>query len=93
MTPRIRVIGYLDVDEYPGALIDLDNPTGLSEEGFNAFTDGRESSTPIGELDELSFEVEDEDEDEDDDFDVSPVVKELSDALDKAHEEQSRQNK
>jgi hypothetical protein len=87
MTPRIKVTGYLDVDEYPGALIDL------SEEGFNAFTDGRESSTPIGELDELSFEVEDEDEDEDDDFDVSPVVKELSDALDKAHEEQSRQNK
>jgi hypothetical protein len=59
---------------------------------FDAFTEGREGSLSISELDDLTFEVEDEDED-DDDFDVSPVVKELSDALDKAHEEQSRQNK
>jgi hypothetical protein len=78
MTPRIKVTGYIDTDDIHGEMIDVDNPTGLSDEGFDSFTSGKDGNLAIAELDDLSFELEEDEDDED-------SLAEFSDRVEEAH--------
>lgn len=58
MSERIRVTGYLNVDDLPAAHIDLNDPTGLSPAGYESVTDPDTRYT-LADLEDLELRLND----------------------------------
>ncbi len=52
MTKRIKITGYIDIDDLEEEYVDLDDPTGLSAEGFEAIMIGEGPPFIIADLQE-----------------------------------------
>lgn len=67
MEGRIKVTGYLNVEDLPVEFIDINSSTGLSEDGYQAILGvsqiqglEHEGNLRIGDLDDVNFEFDED---------------------------------
>lgn len=60
MGARLKVTGYVDIDDLDPEHVDLDHPTGLTAEGYDALIVGDEGQQQLtlGSLGDIQTEIE-----------------------------------